>query len=75
MKDWYYVGSTNRLRERLKEHNNKKVFSTKAYIPFNLVYYKKFELEDKARAYERKLKHCRRKKEEIIAKIISNSKI
>ena len=53
IKDWYYVGSTSRLRERIIEHNNKKVFSTKANIPLRLVYYKRFELEGEARAYEK----------------------
>jgi predicted GIY-YIG superfamily endonuclease len=34
-----YIGSTNNLRKRFKEHNDGKVFSTKSRIPFELVYY------------------------------------
>ena len=36
--NWCYVGSTIDLRKRFKEHQNCKVFSTKNYIPFILVY-------------------------------------
>jgi predicted GIY-YIG superfamily endonuclease len=68
-KKWYYVGSTNRLSERVGEHNKGRVLSTKHYTPLVLVYTKSFELEDEARAYERKLKDRRREKEEIIRQI------
>ncbi len=65
-RDWYYVGSTNRLEERIKEHNSGKVRSTKSFIPFEIVYAKKFNTENEARLYERKLKDCRKEKESII---------
>ena len=65
-KDWYYVGSTNRLEERLAEHNSGKVRSTKPYIPFNIVYSKTFNNESEARSYEHKIKDCRKEKESII---------
>lgn len=35
----FYTGYTNNLRERLKLHNEGKVFSTKKRIPFKLVYF------------------------------------
>lgn len=65
-KQWYYVGSTNNLERRLKEHNSKKVFSTKLYTPLELVWNKKFQNEIEARKYERMLKDKRIEKERII---------
>lgn len=38
-KDWLYVGMTSDLRRRLVEHNGSKVFSTKPYVPLELIYY------------------------------------
>ena len=32
--DWSYVGFSNRLNERIQEHNAGKVQSTKAYAPY-----------------------------------------
>ena len=36
--DKLYIGYTQNLRERIKEHNAKKNFSTKSKIPLQLVY-------------------------------------
>ena len=66
---WYYVGSTNRLKERVVEHNLGKVFSTKLHRPLKLVYLLKFQNEKEARDYERKVKSMRREKERIIKMI------
>lgn len=63
---WYYVGSTNRLEERVKEHNLGKVYSTKLHRPLELVYSIRFDTEKEARLYERKVKGMRREKEKII---------
>ncbi len=52
----FYIGSTNNLRKRLKEHNNGKVFSTKSRIPFELVYYEAYKSEKDARKRESNLK-------------------
>jgi len=51
-----YVGSTNDLRKRLKEHNDGKVFSTKLRRPFELVYYEAYKSEKDARKREHNLK-------------------
>ena len=69
---WYYVGSTNRIHERLKEHNEGRVMSTKNYAPLTLVFTKKFLEERDARLYEQKIKHRRIEKEQIIRKIENN---
>ena len=68
-KRWYYVGSTNRLETRIKEHNNGCVKSTKSYKPLKLVFNKDFNSEKEARCYERKVKDCRIEKEKIIKQI------
>jgi putative endonuclease len=69
VKDWYYVGSTNRLEERVAEHNKGKVLSTKAYRPFELVFSRQFKFEQDARSYERRLKEQRVEKERIIKEL------
>ena len=70
-KKWYYVGSTNRLQERVEEHNKGKVKSTKYYLPLSLIFEKEFGSEKEARGYERMLKDKRIEKERII-KVIEN---
>ena len=66
---WYYVGSTNRLSERLNEHNKGLVLYTKHYLPFTIVFTIEFDSEKEARSYERMLKDKRIEKEKIIKAI------
>jgi putative endonuclease len=33
-----YVGLTNNLKNRIKQHNNRKVFSTKNRVPFKVIF-------------------------------------
>jgi putative endonuclease len=51
-----YLGSTNDLKRRLKEHNKGMVFSTKNRIPFELIYYEAYKSEKDARIREKNLK-------------------
>lgn len=51
-----YIGSTNDLRKRIFLHNSKKVQSTAARTPFNLVYYEAYRVESDARKRESALK-------------------
>ncbi len=53
----FYLGSTNNLRRRIPEHNNKKVRPTARYAPWKLIYYEAFLSEKDARERERKLKY------------------
>jgi len=51
-----YIGSSNNLDRRLKEHNEGKVFSTKSRTPFELTYYEAYKAESDARKREKNLK-------------------
>jgi putative endonuclease len=46
--DFTYVGHTEDLRSRLKEHNKGKTKSNKAYKPFLLVYFEEFKIRSEA---------------------------
>jgi len=37
-KDFLYIGFTEDLKRRFKEHNNKEELSTKHYAPFELIH-------------------------------------
>ena len=56
-KERFYIGCTNNLEKRLKEHNLGKTKSTKPYIPWKIFYSEEFV--DKKDAYKREwhLKH------------------
>lgn len=51
-----YVGSTNNLKRRFKEHNAGDVDSTKPRRPLILIYYEAYLLELDARNREKQLK-------------------
>lgn len=51
-KDFVYVGYTHDLRRRLDEHNSGKEFSTKPYIPFELIHYEAYRNEKDAKRRE-----------------------
>ena len=44
----HYYGHTSDLKKRLKAHNQGKVRSTKAYRPWELIYYEAFETKTEA---------------------------
>jgi putative endonuclease len=48
----FYVGSTNDLKRRIKEHNAGKNRSTKFYMPWRLIYYEAYITMDLARKAE-----------------------
>ncbi len=51
-----YIGWTNDLKNRLKEHNNGNVLSTKKRKPFQIVYYEACRSKEKAIRREKYLK-------------------
>lgn len=51
-KDFIYVGFSHDLRRRLDEHNAGKEFSTKQYIPLELIHYEAYRNEKDAKRRE-----------------------
>ena len=51
-----YIGSTNDLRKRFREHNAGKSYATRGYF-WRLVYYEAYLSESDAREREQRLKH------------------
>lgn len=51
-----YVGYTKDLRKRLEEHNCGQNFSTKPYLPWQLIHYEAYLNEDDAKRREKYLK-------------------
>jgi len=62
----YYVGFSEDLRERVKQHQQGKVRSTKPLGPYKPVYYEAYLNKRTAIKRENQLKHQRLAKEEII---------
>lgn len=71
----FYVGFTSELKQRLKKHNSGRVQSTKANIPYKLIYFEGFRSKTDALIREKKLKHhgqgIRRLKERLTNSMIS----
>lgn len=51
-----YIGTTDNLKRRIKEHNASKVTSTKHKRPLKLIYYEAYLLKTDAQRRERFLK-------------------
>jgi len=68
-KNWVYIGSCDDLRERVWQHNNGKVKSTKARKPYNLMYYEAYNTRSAARKREFGLKNNSSEKEELFRRI------
>lgn len=49
----YYIGHISNLQQRLKDHNRGKVRSTKAYRPWEIIYFE--EYLTKSEAYNREM--------------------
>jgi len=54
-----YIGHTNDLDKRFKEHNAGRVKSTKADLPWRMIAYKEYFSRSEARWVERSLKHSK----------------
>ena len=55
-KDFIYVGFTHNLKKRFFEHNNHEEISTKAYAPFDLIFYEAYRNEKDAKRREKYFK-------------------
>lgn len=51
-KNFIYVGFTHNLKKRFLEHNNREELSTKAYAPFELIFYEAYRNERDAKRRE-----------------------
>ncbi len=58
----YYIGSTNNLDRRLKEHSSGKTRTTKVLKTLTLVYKEEFDTIEEARMREKKLKSYKSRK-------------
>lgn len=58
----YYIGSTNNIDKRLKEHNLGKTRSTKNFRPWHIVYSEQFSNIAEARKRENKIKSWKSRK-------------
>ena len=67
----FYIGSTNDLRRRLKEHNTDANRSTKNH-QWRLVYYEAYITENAARQREQKLKQHGNTKQALMKRIKSS---
>ena len=54
-----YIGYTDNLKRRLKEHQDRKSFATKGRVPFKLIHYQAFESQKDALSTEKYLKTTR----------------
>ena len=69
----FYIGSTNDLERRNKQHQNKHTFTTRRMDNPKIVLSQKYETLDQARVIERKLKKLKRK--DYIEKIVRDGYI
>ncbi len=66
---WIYIGCTDDLKNRFKQHEKGEVFSTKSHRPLKLVYYESYANKADARSREYKLKHHGQTKELLVKQI------
>ncbi len=69
-----YIGSTEDIQKRLKEHNQGKTKSIKHRIPFKLIYYEAYETKTQARKREIELKKNSWEKEKLFNRILKEYK-
>lgn len=55
-RNFIYVGFTNNLNKRLKQHSDGMSKSTKPYVPFKLIYREEVQTRELARMREKQLK-------------------
>jgi len=51
-----YIGYTDNVNKRLKEHNDGRSFTTKKYRPWELIYLEGYRSQEDAKDREKKLK-------------------
>ncbi|MDH5443309.1 MAG: GIY-YIG nuclease family protein [Hadesarchaea archaeon] len=71
----FYTGQTTDLKSRLAQHNRGRVRSTKARLPFKLVYWESLETRSAAMKRERKLKSLKHADKLKLVKVFERGKI
>jgi putative endonuclease len=66
----FYIGHTSNIKKRLLEHNSGLTYSTRNYIPWDLVYKKDFNSKGFAQHIELKIKRMKSRK--FIEKLIND---
>lgn len=71
MDNYYYIGQTDNIKKRLKEHNDGKAKSTKFRKPFELIGYEEYTTRNEARWNEYQYKNHSDKKKKFIEKLLT----
>ena len=53
---WLYIGMTKNLKKRMAEHCAGTSYTTRKYLPVELVYYEAYKSETDAKSREKRLK-------------------
>ena len=53
---WIYIGCTNNLEKRLKEHKSGKAYATKKMLPVEMIYFEGYRSKEHAYKREKTLK-------------------
>jgi putative endonuclease len=68
--DRFYIGQTNDIVKRIERHNNGYVNSSKAYKPWGIVFFKRFDTRAESMNYETFLKS--KKSKDFISNLIKD---
>ena len=71
---YLYIGCTDDLKKRFREHNSGKTKSIKHRVPFMLIYYEAYRHKTDARKREIELKKNSYQKEQLIKRIKNSLK-
>lgn len=69
-----YIGYTQDLRQRFREHNEGKSSATKHYASFDLIYYEAYRSKQDALKREAKLKHYKQAYTRLKERILNSIK-
>ena len=71
----HYIGVTDNLVRRFREHNNGLNISTKYRKPFVLIYYEAYRREEDAMLREKRLKQFKNGQKELLKRLIFSDNV